>query len=111
MLWGWGVGPSDRGCVVGVVVLCSGGSRLLWLLVVVVADVDVDLFVVVYQVDNVVVVVVCVNVMVDLSFSPTGGKPPSSPFLVGSGIFLGVDSQVVEVSVRVCEVVCHGVRT
>ena len=84
---------------------------MLRLLVVAVADVDVDLFVVVYQVDNVVVVVVCVNVMVDLSFSPNGGKPPFSPSLVGSGIFLGADGQVVEVSVRVCEVVCHGVRT
>ncbi len=88
-MWGWGVGPSGRGCVVGVVVLCSEGCRLLWHLVVVVADVDVDLFVVVYQVDNVVVVVVGVDVVVNLSFSPNGGEPPSSPFLEWGGIFLG----------------------
>ncbi len=83
---------------------------MLWFLVVVVADVDVDL-VVVYQVDNAMIVVVCVNVVVHLSFSPNGGKPPSSSFLVGSGIFLGVDGQVVEVSVGVSQVVCHGVRS
>ena len=109
MLWGWGVGPGGRGCVVGVVVRCSGGSRLLWFLVVNVADVDVDFVVVVYQVGNVVVVVVYVNVVVDLSFSPNGGKPPSSTKSLGSGIYLGVDGQVVEVSIGVSQVVCHSV--